>query len=96
MDILRLPSVTGDSAYDLFVVPPMGVTKDQALEIVNAEVLRANQEDAASEEGGCLDGLSVEESIKRSLDEKGFVFLEPIESLCWDENPPAPTALRPR
>lgn len=96
MSIIRLPSVTGESIYDLFILPPSGLQKDRALEIINAEILRANQEDAESSEGGCLDGLSVEESIKRALEDKGFFFIEPIESICWDEDPPVKAGARPR
>jgi len=95
MSFIRIPSISGESLHDLFTTAPEGLSPERALELINAEIFRANEEDSQSPDGGCLDGLSVEESLKRTLTEKGFVFFEPLESACWDDEVPAPRAMRP-
>ncbi len=85
--ILRLPSCEGRGEYDRFVRAPKGMSEAEAIELVNAEITRANAEDARNCEmvgGGCDDGLCVEESLLVALSKVGFVFFKPSLTLCWD------------
>lgn len=86
--ILHLPSRDGHGEYDLFVFAPAEMEQEEAVRIVNAEIGRANAEDARNcDKGGegCDDGLCVEDSIKTNLTKQGFVFVKPRMTYCWDE-----------
>ena len=89
--ILHLPSCEGHGEYDRFVKAPEGMSEEEAVRIVETEIKRANQEDARNCEGtgdgGCDDGLSVEESIKAGIAKLGLEFFKPtMTSMCWDQN----------
>lgn len=87
-EILQLPSCEGRGEYDCFVKAPEGMAAEEAKRIVNAEIKRANDEDSRNGEsgdGGCDDGLCVEESIKAALGKVGFEFFKPTMTYCWDE-----------
>ncbi len=85
--ILHLPSCEGRGEYDRFVKAPEGMSEEEAIRIVETEIKRANEEDARNPEGGCDDGLGVEESIKSGIAKHGLVFFKPtMTSMCWDEN----------
>ena len=93
--VVFLPSSVSNGApgeLDIFAFAPSGMQTYTAKRIVQCEILRANTEDARNIKtgGGCNDGLCVEESIRTSLEAKGFVFFTPVISTCWDEDTPEP------
>ena len=84
----------GDSEdRGILVLAPSGMPKHQAKGIVQNEILRANYEDAENIDNGgaCDDGLCVRESIQKALESKGFVFIEPEITDCWDMTLPRRT-----
>lgn len=85
--VLQLPSAEGRGGeYDLFVRAPAGMSLAEALDTINAEVKRVNEEDKRNGDA-CDDGLCVEDSLKACLIGKGFEFFKPAQTLCWDEVP---------
>jgi hypothetical protein len=75
-----------EEGNDFFAIAPAGMSIDEAIEKADEVIMAANIEDAANEEGGCDDGLTVEESIKRRLGEIGFVFPEIRSTIAWDDH----------
>jgi len=84
VQLIRLPTVDPQFANDLFVLPPIGMDVSEAVREVERIIVTANIEDAANENGGCDDGLTVGESVKRRLGELGFGFPEVTETIKWD------------
>lgn len=83
--IFQLPSVDG-SEYDLFALAPAQLAPQDAKRRIDQEIVRANTEDARNDLGGCADGLTVADSIKRALTLEGFVFFQPQQSMAFDGN----------
>ncbi|MFP3637841.1 hypothetical protein [Paraburkholderia sp. SIMBA_054] len=85
-EVLHLPSADGHGEYDRFALAPAGMTSESARDRVNSEIARANREAAAGENGTCLDGKCVEDSLKAVLENEGFTFVKPTMTRCWDEH----------
>ena len=47
-------------------------------------IAEANAEDASNEDGGCNDGQSVEENIRRRLQAEHFTFIVASDTRPWD------------
>jgi len=84
--VIHLLSAEGHGEYDLYALAPEGMTAQGAKNIINAQIRRANTEDARNEAGGCDDGHCVEESIKNCLSKLGFEVFKPTMTNCWDEH----------
>jgi hypothetical protein len=82
--LIRFPVST--DAYALYALPPAAMSAEEAVETANAVIVAANQEDANNPDGGCDDGLTVEDNIKRRLEVVGFVFPEVVDTIDWDIN----------
>lgn len=82
MKALKLPSLTGGS--DLLFVMPEGRDPEEVLALVNALIIRLNGEDARNPDGGCDNGTSVEENLRKMLADQGITELEVEETLPWD------------
>lgn len=81
--VLRLVS-SDESSYDLFATIPGGYGLSMSADVANKVIAEVNQEDHDAEFGGCNDGLSVEENIRRRLEALGFSFVTVIDTVAWD------------
>lgn len=81
--LIRLPSI--EDGYDLYAIPPVGMSVQEAVAAANEIIKAANIEDHVND-GVCDDGLSVMENIQRRLGELGFVFPEIVDTLKWDDH----------
>lgn len=88
-EIFQLPSMDGHGEYDRLVLIPSGTDVEKAKTSINDIIHDVNREDHESENGGCLDGNSVEENIQRRIDALGYKFMKPLHrSLPWDDFDP--------
>ena len=84
--ILQFSGSTYD--FDFLAILPEGMSLAEGLQRANAEIVAANAEDHASDDGCCADGLPVQESITRRLEAQGFIFMTDDNfavTMTWDE-----------
>jgi len=80
--LIRFP--TEGDYDDFYALVPEGMTARKAVSIANRIIKQANIEDARNEFGGCDDGLTVGQSIRKRLGAVGFVFPKVADTLAWD------------
>ena len=70
-----------------YAFAPDGMSHHEAKTLVESFIGAANREDAANadDNGGCDDGLCVEDSINRRMGEAGFIFPEVVTTVAWDK-----------
>ncbi len=91
--VVCFPSVD-DAGTDFVALVPASMSPEAVKNHADAAINAANAEDAAAcdgtGDGGCLDGLCVEDSIKRRLALVGFLFPDEgagqlVTTACWDQ-----------
>jgi hypothetical protein len=85
MKLVHFPSV--DPGFHFSALAPDALSDRDIVRLATEAIADANREDAISPNGGCLDGLSVEESIQRRLKSHGFQFPQPVTTPAWDAEP---------